>query len=185
MEGTGDFPGITLDLGDRWLDEIAASAAPSHSRIWDSYPKVRFAADSPVEGAGFEPSVPRKMGYRFETAFVASLRVPILPKTDSPSSRPGAEGLNPHSFCRCPREEVGSDHCRAGWSMARASVAICRTQLFLDHRLQCDRLRIRRSPCSAQKAGSAALASLSKFLVCTRVANARPAAIRRRTYRTK
>jgi hypothetical protein len=58
-------------------------------------------------------------------------------------------------------------------------------QLFLDYRLQCDRLRIRRSPCSAQKAGSAALASLSKFLACTRVANARPAAIRRRTYRTK
>ena len=26
---------------------------------WDSPPKVRFAADSPLEGAGFEPSVPR------------------------------------------------------------------------------------------------------------------------------
>ena len=59
LEGTGDFPGITLDLGDRWLDKIAASAAPSHSRIWDSYPKVRFAPDSPLEGGGFEPSVPR------------------------------------------------------------------------------------------------------------------------------
>src|SRR6266436_10453492 len=56
--GTGDFPGITLDLGDRWLDKIAASAAPSHSRIWDSYPKVRFAPDFPLEGGGFEPSVP-------------------------------------------------------------------------------------------------------------------------------
>src|SRR6266853_2915964 len=58
--GTGDFPGITLDLGDRWLDKIAASAAPSHSRIWDSYPKVRFAPDSPLEGDGFEPPVPRE-----------------------------------------------------------------------------------------------------------------------------
>jgi hypothetical protein len=29
--------------------------------------EVRFAADSPLEGDGFEPSVPRKMGYRFET----------------------------------------------------------------------------------------------------------------------
>ena len=36
----------------------AASAAPSHSRIWDSYPKVRFAPDSPLEAARFEPSVP-------------------------------------------------------------------------------------------------------------------------------
>jgi 2-methylcitrate dehydratase PrpD len=39
--------------------------------------------------------------------------------------------VDPHRlrmpFCRCPSEEVGSDHCRAGWSMARASVAICRT----------------------------------------------------------
>ena len=91
----------------------------------------------------------------------------------------------PQSRNRGPPYRVGSDHCRAGWSMARASVAICRTQLFQDHRLQCARLRIRQSPCSAQKAGSAALASLSKFLACTRVANARPAAIRRRNYRTK
>src|SRR5207253_395683 len=26
---------------------------------WDSAPKIRFAPDSPLEGAGFEPSVPR------------------------------------------------------------------------------------------------------------------------------
>jgi hypothetical protein len=26
---------------------------------WDSLPKIRFAPDSPLEGAGFEPSVPR------------------------------------------------------------------------------------------------------------------------------
>ena len=34
----------------------------SHSRIWDSHSKVRFAPDSPLEGDGFEPSVPRVMG---------------------------------------------------------------------------------------------------------------------------
>src|ERR1700730_6611215 len=28
------------------------------SRRWDSPPKIRFAPDSPLEGAGFEPSVP-------------------------------------------------------------------------------------------------------------------------------
>src|SRR6266851_179645 len=44
------FLEVDVDMGDRWLDEIAASAAPSHSRIWDSYPKVRFAPDSPQEG---------------------------------------------------------------------------------------------------------------------------------------
>jgi hypothetical protein len=54
-------------------------------------------------GEGFEPSVPRKMGYRFETAFVASVTVPIAEKGLT-SSRPGAEGLNPHSLSRCPHE---------------------------------------------------------------------------------
>jgi hypothetical protein len=29
---------------------------------------IRFARDSPLEGAGFEPSVPQKMSYPFETA---------------------------------------------------------------------------------------------------------------------
>jgi hypothetical protein len=60
LEEPVTFRGSRSDLGDRWLDEIAASAAPSHSRIWDSYPKVRFAPDSPLEGDGFEPSVPQK-----------------------------------------------------------------------------------------------------------------------------
>src|SRR3984893_18536028 len=27
-------------------------------RKWDSSPKIRFALDSPLEGSGFEPSVP-------------------------------------------------------------------------------------------------------------------------------
>jgi hypothetical protein len=65
------FRGSRSDLGDRWLDEIAASAAPSHSRIWDSYPKVRFAPDSPLEGDGFEPSVPRQGSCGSETASVS------------------------------------------------------------------------------------------------------------------
>src|SRR6266478_742490 len=29
---------------------------------WDSSPKIRFAQDSPLEGTGFEPSVPRGKG---------------------------------------------------------------------------------------------------------------------------
>src|SRR5256886_15039562 len=29
-------------------------------RTWDSSPKIRFALDSPLEGTGFEPSVPRQ-----------------------------------------------------------------------------------------------------------------------------
>ena len=32
-------------------------AADGHR--WDAPPKVRFATDSPLEGDGFEPSVPR------------------------------------------------------------------------------------------------------------------------------
>ncbi len=56
-----------------------------------------------MEEDGFEPSVPRKMGYRFETAFVASVTVPIAEKGLT-SSHPGAEGLNPHSLSRCPHE---------------------------------------------------------------------------------
>ena len=33
-----------------------------------SAPKGRFATDSLLEGAGFEPSVPREIGHGFETA---------------------------------------------------------------------------------------------------------------------
>jgi hypothetical protein len=34
--------------------------------------KVRFESDSLVERDGFEPSVPREMGYRYKTASCAS-----------------------------------------------------------------------------------------------------------------
>jgi hypothetical protein len=46
---------------------------------------------------------PPKNGLPFETAFVASLTVPFLPKSDSPS-RVRALRFEPHSFCRCSRE---------------------------------------------------------------------------------
>ena len=37
-----------------WCGEIPRGSS------WDSLPKVRFAPDSPLEGTGFEPSVPRE-----------------------------------------------------------------------------------------------------------------------------
>src|SRR5690242_15825439 len=35
---------------------------PHLGLLWDASPKVRFAADSPLEEAGFEPSVPLWLG---------------------------------------------------------------------------------------------------------------------------
>src|ERR1700730_5779947 len=38
---------------------VGAAKSPEGHR-WDSFPKARFAPDSPLEEAGFEPSVPRR-----------------------------------------------------------------------------------------------------------------------------
>jgi DNA invertase Pin-like site-specific DNA recombinase len=49
------------DFDDPGLAQIPACGihgAPNGHR-WDSSPKIRFAVDSPLEGTGFEPSVPR------------------------------------------------------------------------------------------------------------------------------
>jgi len=43
---------------DRAVDETAE--IPDGHR-WDAPPKVEFATDSPLEGDGFEPSVPAKI----------------------------------------------------------------------------------------------------------------------------
>jgi hypothetical protein len=48
---------------------------------WDSPPKIRFAPDSPLEGTGFEPSVP--------------LPREATRETDSPLERKGFELLVP------------------------------------------------------------------------------------------
>ena len=39
--------------------QLLAKVIPSTVGGWDAPPKLRFAIDSPLEGAGFEPSVPR------------------------------------------------------------------------------------------------------------------------------
>src|SRR5712671_3817822 len=41
------------------------SLAKSQRHRWDSSPKIRFALDSPLEGDGFEPSVPRQKDNAF------------------------------------------------------------------------------------------------------------------------
>ena len=46
---------------------IFAATRFADGHRWDAPPKVRFATDSPLEGTGFEPSVPRRDGI-FETA---------------------------------------------------------------------------------------------------------------------
>src|SRR5882724_6188910 len=47
---------------------------------WDSSPKIRFAQDSPLEEARFEPSVPRRIDDAFETALFASPALPVPPE---------------------------------------------------------------------------------------------------------
>jgi hypothetical protein len=44
----------------RLLSGAGVGEIPDGHR-WDAPPKVRFARDSPLEGDGFEPSVPRVM----------------------------------------------------------------------------------------------------------------------------
>ena len=44
---------------------------------WDSPPKIRFAPDSPLEGNGFEPSVPGREATASRRTFVASITVPV------------------------------------------------------------------------------------------------------------
>ena len=48
--------------------------------------EVRFARDSPLEGDGFEPSVPGKIiiSYRFETVFRRFRNAPYSPKAPHP-----------------------------------------------------------------------------------------------------
>jgi hypothetical protein len=43
----------------RLPDRRAGVLTKSQRHRWDSSPKIRFALDSPLEGTGFEPSVPR------------------------------------------------------------------------------------------------------------------------------
>jgi hypothetical protein len=69
-----------------------ATASPSAERPME---EVRFAIDSPVEEARFEPSVPRQMSYDAERlSLVASATIPI-PQKSPTLSRPGTEGSNP------------------------------------------------------------------------------------------
>jgi hypothetical protein len=62
---------------------------------WDSPPKIKFAPDSPLEGGGFEPSVPQQIRSLFETARPVSHHGLI--------SRPGTDGSNPPPSSRRPR----------------------------------------------------------------------------------
>src|SRR5580693_6775348 len=58
--------------------------------------KVRFASDSPLEGDGFEPSVPGKIiiSYRFETVFRRFRNAPYSPKALHPFAA-GTGSSNP------------------------------------------------------------------------------------------
>jgi len=68
---------------------------------WDSSPKIRFAQDSPLEGDGFEPSVPYKKQpflaapVRFRNSPSATKTGPFVPGTDGSNPSPSsAESAN-------------------------------------------------------------------------------------------
>ena len=61
----------SLDQLELQLKELEASADPQAAGQKFSAPwpeEARFAADSPLEETGFEPSVPRQIRSRFESS---------------------------------------------------------------------------------------------------------------------
>jgi hypothetical protein len=84
------------------------------NRAWLSLPNGESASgdtDSPTEEAGFEPSVPRKIGDALETALFASAAPPVPPERPlvargTGSSNPlssANESVSPHEFHGCGR----------------------------------------------------------------------------------
>jgi hypothetical protein len=66
--------------------------------------EVRFAADSPVEGEGFEPSVPRETDNAFRDCPCSTTPAIPLPRQRTGSFAPGTEGSNrsnANSACTC------------------------------------------------------------------------------------
>jgi hypothetical protein len=64
--------------------------------------RVEFARDSPLEGDGFEPSVPREMGYRYKTASCASV-TGFIPERTHPfaTGDRGFEFVSPQRRVQC------------------------------------------------------------------------------------
>jgi hypothetical protein len=66
----------------------------AYERRWEAPPKVEFALDSPLEGAGFELSVPRDRDGGFHSS---SRPGPFPKRTDGPNVSRSAQNLP------CPR----------------------------------------------------------------------------------
>src|SRR6266436_6954266 len=79
----GDWPRSGADEGISTLSRCHAGPTPA---------KMRFSCDSPLEGDGFEPSVPHKK-QPFLAAPVRSRNSPSATKTGS--FVPGTDGSNP------------------------------------------------------------------------------------------
>src|SRR5439155_21209568 len=73
-------------------------------RAVDVPPKVRFSIDSPLEEAGFELLVPRRIDDAFETALFASAALPVPPERPTRFER-GTGGSNP----LCSSEESSAN----------------------------------------------------------------------------
>jgi hypothetical protein len=54
------FAKTTTAWGGPRVNAWVRRATTRPKKRWDAHLKVRFAPDSPLEGAGFEPSVPRE-----------------------------------------------------------------------------------------------------------------------------
>src|SRR6266478_2789553 len=54
---------------------------------WHSSPKIRFAPDSPLEGRGFEPSVPRKIETALSRPSFSPLRHHVQPERSTRAIR--------------------------------------------------------------------------------------------------
>src|ERR1700730_4836897 len=85
IEGDDGLPAEEVGIARVIARALAARVAEG---FW-----VRFAPDSPVEGPGFEPSVPRKRDSAFTTLLVRSFRS-HLPR-DSGSLDRGPSGRMP------------------------------------------------------------------------------------------
>ena len=96
---------VTVDSDKEVAFHLTRPRRWDHRHRWDSPPRIRFAPDSPVEGDGFEPSVPHKKQPSL-AAPVRSRNSPSATKTGS--FVPGTDGSNPSPSTgeSCPNGEA-------------------------------------------------------------------------------
>ena len=130
---------ITRRTADRPPGTI--STAPSAGRV------SQVLHDSPLEGSGFEPSVPVRSG-SFRPPLLGAVKVPIPPQGPPLTNRnrtAAASAYPAHPLLRLSMKLVPADFSR------RAISAVCKSVRCVGKRRPNIRLRVRSAPPTEQK----------------------------------